>query len=379
MYIYSHNDNKRNNKPKIFLTVVLTIFITVVVIENIIILIGEGRENYAATRLSATNEYLNLEKYANTKTESSSASVIENVKDVTVGIGFLKPDKDSILDKDVTSKWGMGTGIVVTRNGYILTNQHLAQNIGARMVVSLNDGTTAQGKVVWNEKNIDLAIIKIDKKNMKAASLGNSSNIYVGDNVFAVGNPLGSEFQGTTTKGIISGTNRTFSFEENGEKFFMEGLIQTDASINPGNSGGPLVDESGRVIGINTVKLSDAEGIGFAVPIIVVKPIIEKLENEESFEEATLGIYAYDREVIPYMDANERFDKGIYVSSVDKYGPAGKAGIKEGDIITSIDNVEIDKMIELREFIYSKNVGDEITLHVRDGVEKDVKVVLGKK
>jgi len=135
------------------------------------------------------------------------------------------------------------------------------------------------------------------------------------------GNPLGVEFQGSVTKGIISGVNRTFMFSENGKEFFVEDLIQTDASINPGNSGGPLINDDGEVIGINTVKLTTAEGIGFAVPINVVKPIIKKLENDGEFEEASLGIYAYDSEIVPYLENGIEFENGIYVAKVDGYGP----------------------------------------------------------
>lgn len=250
---------------------------------------------------------------------------------------------------------------------------------GAKLIITLNDGKETQGKVVWNEKNIDLALIKIEEKNLKSATLGNSENIYVGDDVIAIGNPMGTEFQGTTTKGIISGLNRAFVFEEDENEVFMSGLIQTDASINPGNSGGPLINDVGEVIGINTIKLSDAEGIGFAVPINIVKPIIEKLERNDKFEEAYLGIYAVDSGMIPYMNSNVELDEGIYLTKVDKYGPCGKAGIKEGDIITSIDNVEINSMNELREQIYSKNPGDSVVLKVIDGKEKEVSVTLGRK
>ncbi len=378
MYIYSHNDNKSKNGVKLFFTVLLTIFFTVIIIENVIILVGNERQNYIGERLASNNEYRSNSSY-NTTSRNVLSQVIGSVKDSTVGISLLKPDRESILDLNVAEKWGMGTGIIVTRNGYVLTNQHLAQNVGAKLVVTLNDGKETQGKVVWNEPNIDLAIIKIDEKNLKAATLGNSANSYVGDDVIAIGNPLGVEFQGTTTKGIISGINRAFTFKENNEEVFMSGLIQTDASINPGNSGGPLINTDGEVIGINTVKLSDAEGIGFAVPINIVKPIIEKLEKTDNFDEAYLGIYALDREMIPYMDSSIKLDSGIYLTKVDKYGPCGKAGLKVGDIITSIDNIEVDRMVELREYIYSKEPGDAITLKVVDGNEKDVKIVLGKK
>ena len=131
-------------------------------------------------------------------------------------------------------------------------------------------------------------------------------------------------------------------------------LIQTDASINSGNSGGPLINESGEVIGINTVKITSAEGIGFAVPINIVTPIIEKLDDKGSFREAYLGIFAYDKEIIKYVKSNVNIENGIYITSVTKNGPAEKSGIKKDDIIVSIDGVNIDKVTDLRKYIYSK-------------------------
>lgn len=162
----------------------------------------------------------------------------------------------------------------------------------------------------------------------------------------------------------------------------MTDLIQTDATINPGNSGGPLIYPNGEVIGINTVKISSAEGIGFAVPINIVKPIIESLKNTGSFEEASIGIYAYDKEVIPYLSSNSNvnFEKGIYVAQITKNGPADGTELKEGDIIINIDDTSLNTMNDLRQYIYTKKPNDEVTLKViRGKINKEIKIVLGKK
>ena len=145
----------------------------------------------------------------------------------------------------------------------------------------------------------------------------------------------------------------------------MEDLIQTDATINPGNSGGPLIRPDGTVIGINTIKITSAEGIGFAIPINIIKPVISKIIETGTFEEATIGIFAYDKEVIPYLDSKLELKNGIYVAQVILDGTANKAGVKEGDIITKIDNIELNKMSELREYIYTKSPNDEVTLTIR--------------
>lgn len=162
----------------------------------------------------------------------------------------------------------------------------------------------------------------------------------------------------------------------------MTDLIQTDATINPGNSGGPLIYPNGDIIGINTVKISTAEGIGFAIPINIVKPIIESFKQTGSFEEATIGIYAYDKEVIPYLDGNYRnqFNKGIYVAQINKNGPANNTGLKEADIIISIDNIELNTMNDLREYIYTKKPNEIVTLQVvRGKINKEIQIILGKR
>lgn len=162
----------------------------------------------------------------------------------------------------------------------------------------------------------------------------------------------------------------------------MTDLIQTDATINPGNSGGPLIYPNGEVIGINTVKISSAEGIGFAIPINIIKPIIESFKNTGDFQEATIGIYAYDKEVIPYLNSstNMNFDNGIYVDQITKNSPASNTELKEGDIINSIDDVKLDTMHDLRQYIYTKKPNDEVTLKITRGkINREIKIVLGKK
>ena len=264
----------------------------VVIAITVVVTLFADRSIQKANEIDEFAEKLALESDTQKEVEevvqNENGNYIESVLKSTVGISLLKPDDASIFDINLEQKWGIGTGIIVSEKGYILTNQHLAKNRGARLVVTLNSGKSVQGTVLWTEENIDLAIIKIDGAGLVAARLGDSDNLKIGNEVMAIGNPLGIEFQGTTTKGIVSGLDRTVMFEEDEEKVFMEGLIQTDASINPGNSGGPLINESGEVIGVNTVKITSAEGIGFAVPINIVKNVIKTFETEGVFSEASL-------------------------------------------------------------------------------------------
>lgn len=195
------------------------------------------------------------------------------------------------------------------------------------------------------------------------------------------GNPIGYEFRRTVTSGIISAKSRTIKIEEE-EESYMTDLIQTDATINHGNSGGPLITPEGEVIGINTIKISSAEGIGFAIPINLVKPVIEGFVANGSFKEASLGILAIDKEVIPYLDKsfNINIDNGIYVVEIEKNSPASNSELKEKDIIESIDGKELKTMNDLKTYIYTKKPDDTVTLKIKRGkISKEITVKLGKK
>ena len=161
---------------------------------------------------------------------------------------------------------------------------------------------------------------------------------------------------------------------------YMEDLIQTDCSINPGNSGGPLINKYGQVIGINTIKIMTSEGIGFAIPINIVKPIIDSFTKNNNFQEAYIGIFAYDKEAIPYLDSNIKLDSGIYIAQIKEGGPAHKMNFRVGDIITKIDNIEINRMVDLRKYIYTKRPNDSISItFIRHGKTQNTNMVLGKR
>lgn len=304
--------------------------------------------------------------------------VIEQINETVVGISKIKEAGDSIFLEDGVSKLGLGTGVVVAENGYILTNEHVSGKKNSTCYVTLSSGKTHTGTVVWSNYDIDMAIIKINERKLNYATLGNSDSVSVGESVYAIGNPIGYEFQRTVTSGIISAKDRTIKLEENGEETYMEDLIQTDATINPGNSGGPLINSSGEVIGINSIKITSAEGIGFAVPINTVKSVIESFSKTGRFDEARLGVHAYDTNTMGYMQAKS--DKGIYITKVIENTPAQNAGIQEEDIILSVDNQELTRMCELRRYIYTKKPNDEVTLKIlRNNREIEVKAKLGRR
>lgn len=372
MYYESKNDKKREKFILTILMIVIIALLCVLIIKlDAPLQIQTEPTNYDVSKLS-TKEKQNVEK----EIEKTINSVVKSV----VGISKLEQNGTSIFLEDSEKKLGLGSGIVLTDNGYILTNQHVVGNKYSNCYVTLENGKNYNGSVVWADSNIDLAIVKIMANDLDYIKIGDSDNIDLAEEVYAIGNPIGIEFQRTVTKGIISGINRTIKLTENGVESYMEDLIQTDATINQGNSGGPLVNLNGELIGINTVKITEAEGIGFAVPVNIIKPILESFVENGKFEEAYLGIYGYDKEVIPYLDTGLDIECGVYVASIQADGPLFNKELIVGDIITKIDGIIINKMNDLKKYIYSKNPKEKVRLTVkRANLEFEIEVTLGNK
>ena len=366
---------KRNIAIIIICTIII---ITLIYLYDTYQKIEINNSNYETKKVQST---INEQTVENTIENSKTvADVLENTMESVVGISKLKDNGISIFSSNNETLLGLGTGLIVTESGYILSNEHVTGSKYSTCYITLENGKKYDGKVVWSDTDLDLSITKIDAKGLKYITLGDSSNIKVGESVYAIGNPIGFEFRRTVTSGIISAKNRSIKLEENNNISYMSDLIQTDATINPGNSGGPLIYPNGEVIGINTVKIASAEGIGFAIPINVVKGVIESFKNTGNFEQTTIGIYAYDKDVIPYLNSNINFSEGIYIAELTKNGPAESAGLKQGDIITEIDSKKLSTMNDLREYIYTKKVGDIVNLQISRGkINRSIDVTLGKK
>lgn len=306
--------------------------------------------------------------------------MLEKINESVVGISKLKNPGNTVFLENSASQLGLGTGMIVSENGYILTNEHVSGARYSNCYVTLPSGKNYKANVVWSDSDIDLSIVKINAKNLPYVSFGDSSKVQVGEKVYAIGNPIGFEFQRTVTSGIVSAVNRTVALTEEDKSSYMEDLIQTDATINPGNSGGPLINADGEVIGINSIKITSAEGIGFAVPINIVKTIVQSFTTQGKFEEASLGIFGYDKNVIPYLNSNLSIDNGIYVVQIKTNSPAAMYGLKERDILLSVDNIPLEKMCDLRCYIYEKKPGDKVEFQVlRNQKKMTINVTLGKR
>lgn len=375
MEAYVARRRKKNGKNKI-----LVAFVFLLIIASGIILY-KFYEKIEVEELDKGSEAVRTLRTLDEEKEEQKevVDVIAQATSSVVGISKVKNIGSTIFLKDGSSKLGLGTGLIVTDNGYILTNAHVSGEKYSTCYVTLETGEVFTGNVVWSDMDVDLAILKISAKNLIYAKLGDSDNIKVGEKVYAIGNPIGFEFERTVTSGIISAIDRTIKIEED-ENSYMSNLIQTDATINLGNSGGPLINIDGEVVGINTLKITSAEGISFAVPINLVKTIIEKFATQGKFEEASIGIFAYDKNVIPYIDNNFKFNTGIYVVQIDRNSSAYNSGLREKDVIIQIDNINLKKMCDLRRYIYTKNIGDEVILKIlRNNTEKEIKMTLIKK
>lgn len=298
----------------------------------------------------------------------------ENVKTTTVEeISDLKNAINSVYESavyievtgDRASSSGSGFVYKTDDNyGYILTNHHVINN-GKKFVVTFSDGTESEASLVSSDEYYDIAVLKLSKdKVKKVATLGDSSNIELGDTVFTVGAPLGKEYMGTITKGIVSGINRMVSVSNN---YLME-VIQTDASINSGNSGGPICNIKGEVIGITSSKLigSGIEGMGFAIPINTVNEIITSIESGTTLERPYLGVQlvnltnTFALQYYYNIRISSDVEFGAVLSFVEENMPASKSGLKVGDVIIEIDGEKVDDVSHFKYELYKKKLGDKI-------------------
>jgi len=281
---------------------------------------------------------------------------------------------------------GAGTGIVATDDGLIITNNHVIQGADNLLVYTSDGKQYKNAKVVARDPQNDIAFLKIDAKGLKPADLGDSNQVKVGTRVIAIGNALG-QYQNTVTEGIISGIGRPVAAagSQGGDIEQLQNLFQTDAAINPGNSGGPLVDMSGRVIGINTAVAGDAQGIGFAIPINLAKKELSSVQKEGKIVRPYLGV-RYIGITKEFASQNQLpVTDGAYITgdqnglAIFQGSPADKAGLKEGDIITKFKGTKLDGSHSLSALINEGNVGDKVTIiYLRDGKEQKTEATLGE-
>ncbi len=340
----------------------------------------------SSTSSDGSVSYVDLQKYSDTSVYAANKilpSIVGIKVEYTVSSNYFSMFSGAMTPQKSEAS-ASGSGIIISDDGYILTNNHIVATSSSdsyyevsdanKVTVTLyNDETQYEAKIIGKDEQTDLAVIKIDKTGLAKADFADSDSLKVGEFAMAVGNPLG--LQSSITCGVVSAVNREVT-DTDGKKFK---LIQTDAAINSGNSGGALVNSKGEVIGINTLKLSGTgiEGMGFAIPINSTKDIVSQLIQYNKVKRPYIGITG--------IDLNERTAKtynlvvGIYVRGVENFTSAERAGLKAGDVITEVEGKTVTTMDQLNEIKNTKQIGDELKLKInRNGNEQEITVVLGE-
>lgn len=348
-----------------------------------------GEQNTAVSSSNENNEAAAVVTTATTTTKNSDdiavADMVEASSKAIVGIVNLQEQTSRYSTDTSAVESGSGSGVIfkVTGNeAYIVTNNHVIEG-ASEIEVSLYNGEKASAQLIGADALTDLAVLKINSKDVEGTlEFGDSSTLRAGEDVLAIGNPLGLEFSRTVTQGIVSATDRTITVTTSAGEWELN-VIQTDAAINPGNSGGALLNASGQVIGINSLKISEdgVEGLGFAIPSNDVVPIVNQLIESGQITRPYMGVSLAGLEELPQMylqEVPETVTEGAMVMQIDSSSAAAKAGLVVGDVIVSIDDVKVTNSNDLRKYLYNDlSVGDEITLKVYSkGQEKTVTMTL---
>ena len=336
---------------------------------------------YVQESSSTSTSALNTQQISLLDYSETAIGVAQKVLPSIVGINVTYSVNSFFYGGQGTAS-AQGSGVIISSDGYILTNNHVVNSSSgssyyelgnaSKITVTLyNDETEYEAEIVGTDEQTDLAVIKINKDGLTAAELGDSDSVQVGEFCMAIGNPLG--LGSTVTDGIISAVNREVS-DEDGNSYIA---IQTNAAINSGNSGGALVNSQGQVIGINTLKISGTgvEGVGFAIPINSTKDIYEQLIEYNKVKRPYLGIGGIEVDETTAR-AND-LTVGIYVKTLENFSAAEKAGVKVGDVIIAADGKDIETMDELNEIKNTKEIGDKMTLTIwRNSETFDIEVTL---
>lgn len=291
---------------------------------------------------------------------------VERAGPAVVSVGMVRPAPDALRRRGLPELWGVGSGVIITPDGYVLTNSHVVRG-AERIEVRLQDGRTTSARVVGEDPHTDLAVLQLPESGLPTAELGDSSKLRVGQLVVAIGNPLG--FAATVTAGVISALGRTLRAETGR---IIENVIQTDAALNPGNSGGPLVNARGQVVGINTAVIAGSQGLCFAIPVNTAKWVAAQLIREGRVRRAYLGIAAQtvplDRRVV--LSYRLPAQTAVRVVEVQPGSSAERAGLRPGDLIVEIENRPVRDLDDLQAALGRHPVGVPLRLEVLRGAER---------
>ncbi|WP_172370482.1 S1C family serine protease [Sporosarcina jiandibaonis] len=334
-------------------------------------------QNASGVQAENTQSY-NIEQTSAKSAPLSLSDMVEQASSAIVGVVKYQSSGNRFAQKVEDVQSGTGSGVIYKVDGndaYVITNNHVID--GAQKIeVSLESGDTTTAELIGQDALSDLAVLKIDAKYAKSVlEFGDSDALRAGDPVVAIGNPLGLEFSRTVTQGIVSAVDRTINVETAAGAWELN-VIQTDAAINPGNSGGALLNAAGELIGINSLKIAQGgvEGLGFAIPSNEVLPLVDEITKKGSVERPYIGVGLANLNEVPaefVQHLPDSVEGGAMIVSVDPESAAGKAGIKEQDIITEINGTAVKNSTELRKYLYSKlKVGDKASFTIYREADK---------
>lgn len=357
---------------------------------NNVVLKEEGNDKTEESRNDDSNV---IEQQVSVDVSTQITEIVEKVSPAVVGVTNIQTRTDFWQQNETNNEAGTGSGVIYKKDGeyaYIVTNHHVVDKADMIEIV-LNDDTSLEAELLGSDLFTDLAVLRVDGKEIESTiEMGSSENVKVGEPVIAIGNPLGHMFAGSVTQGIISGKQRTIpqDFNQDGRPDWQAEVLQTDAAINPGNSGGALINMQGQLIGINSMKISQmiAQGIGFAIPIDIARPIIEELEKTGKVTRPYLGVEIYSLDEVPKVEWKntlklpDSVEGGVYIWTVEPLSPAAEAGLKRLDVITELDGKPVLDILDLRKILYQElKVGDKVDIvYYRDGERKETSVTLGE-
>lgn len=327
----------------------------------------------------------------NVDVSTQITEIVNKVTPAVVGVSNLMESADYWHQSEV-SEVATGSGVIYKvkdGNAYVVTNHHVIEGADEVEVVLYNE-TSIPAEIIGSDIFTDLAVLRMDASNVeKVIDIGSSGNVKVGEPAIAIGNPLGHMFSSTVTQGVISGKERTIpqDFDQDGRADWQAEVIQTDAAINPGNSGGALINISGQLIGINSMKINQeaVEGIAFSIPIDFALPVMNELENTGEVVRPYLGVEIYSLDEVPQAEWKDTLklpkdvEGGVYVWTVEPLSPADRAGLKQLDVITALDDKPTMSMIDLRKILYQeKKIGEKVKVtYYRNGKRKETTFELG--